>query len=94
LQSIPSGAEILDERSARLGVTPYELVVPAGGARQVRFQKPGFHSIDRRFEASTDTTIAVRLDPEVRERHAATRASGSSRLNGGSTIDPFGQPAR
>jgi len=94
LQSIPSGAEIFDERAARLGVTPYELVMPAGGARQVRFQKPGFHSIDRRFEALTDTTIAVRLDPEARERRAVARASGSSRLNGGSTIDPFSQPAR
>jgi serine/threonine protein kinase len=100
LQSIPSGAEIFDERAARLGVTPYELVVPAGGARQVRFQKPGFHSIDRRFEALTDTTIAVRLDPQAlerpdaRERHAAPRARGSSRLNAGATIDPFGRPAR
>jgi hypothetical protein len=94
LQSIPSGAEILDERAAHLGTTPYELVVPAGGARQVRFQKLGFHSIDRRFEALTDTTIAVRLDPEARDRHGVTRASGPARLNGTATIDPFGQPAR
>jgi serine/threonine-protein kinase len=94
LQSIPSGAEIFDERAARLGVTPYELVVPVGGARQVRFQKPGFHSIDRRFEALTDTTIAVHLDPAVRERHGAARVIGASRLNGGTTINPFDKPAR
>ena len=73
LQSIPSGAEVVDDHAARLGVTPTELVLPAGGARLVRFQKPGFRPVERRLDAAADTTIAVRLDPEVR-RGAAPRA--------------------
>jgi eukaryotic-like serine/threonine-protein kinase len=94
LQSMPSGAEILDEHALRLGVTPFDLVLPAGRARQVRFQKTGFRPVDRRFDTLTDTTIAVRLDPEGRERHAPVRASASARLNGTATIDPFGQRPR
>jgi serine/threonine protein kinase len=98
LQSIPSGAEILDERAARLGVTPTELVLPAGGARHVRFQKAGFRSIERRIDAAADTTIAVRLDPEAhggtRERGRTGRtgrtATGAS-LSTSATIDPFGK---
>ncbi|HVR02047.1 MAG TPA: serine/threonine-protein kinase [Polyangia bacterium] len=94
LQSIPSGAEILDERAARLGVTPFELVLPAGAARQVRFQKAGFRPIDRRVDAVGDTTIAVRLDAEARvsaarERERAPRARGAADVSNSTTIDPF-----
>jgi serine/threonine-protein kinase len=103
LQSIPSGAEIVDERAARLGVTPTELVLPAGNARLVRFQKAGFRPVERRLEAAADTTIAVRLDPENRPAARRERgrtpargpgALGSSApgaLNSSSTIDPFGK---
>ena len=96
LQSIPSGAEIFDERATRLGVTPYELVVTAGAARQVRFQKAGFRPADRRFEALTDTTVAVRLDPEARarrERDQAARAGSGAGLSTAATIDPYGRTA-
>jgi serine/threonine protein kinase len=97
LQSIPSGAEILDERAAHLGVTPTELVLPAGGARQVRFQKAGFRPIERRIDAAADTTIAVRLDPEThgepreRGRPARTRLGASPSLSTSATIDPLGK---
>jgi serine/threonine protein kinase len=81
LQSVPSGAEILDDRAARLGVTPYELVVPAGETRQVRFQKAGFRPALRSFDAAADTTVAVRLDPEARalprRERIATRGPGA-----------------
>jgi serine/threonine-protein kinase len=101
LQSIPSGAEIVDERAARLGVTPTELVLPAGNARLVRFQKTGFRPVERRLDAAADTTIAVRLDPE--DRPAPRREHGRSArgpegggtsaraLSTSATIDPFGK---
>jgi eukaryotic-like serine/threonine-protein kinase len=91
LQSMPSGAEILDEHALRLGVTPFDLVLPAGGARQVRFQKAGFRPVDRRFDTLTDTTIAVRLDPTPREPHA-DRANRPDRFS--ATIDPFARGPR
>ncbi len=97
LQTIPSGAEVVDERAARLGVTPTELVLPAGGARLVRFQKAGFHPVERRLDAAADTTIAVRLDPELRSaprrEHGRTspREPGAPTLSTSSTIDPFGK---
>jgi hypothetical protein len=87
LQSIPSGAEIVDERAARLGVTPYELVLPAGGARRVRFLKAGFRPIDRRIDALADTTIAVRLDPEVRAAHGRWTIHPS--VSTSKTMNPF-----
>jgi hypothetical protein len=92
LQSVPSGAAVLDERATRIGVTPTDLVVPAGSARRVTFQKPGFRPVDHQFEAQTDTTIAVRLDPEpgtVRER-----PRGQAHLSPSSTIDPFHRSRR
>jgi hypothetical protein len=97
LQSIPSGAEILDERAARLGVTPTELVLPAGGARVVRFQKAGFHPVERRLDAAADTTVAVRLDPEAapapprHERVRPARAAAAADVSASATIDPFGK---
>jgi eukaryotic-like serine/threonine-protein kinase len=98
LQSVPSGAEILDEGATRIGLTPYDLVVPAGGVRQVRFQKAGFRTVDRRFQLLTDTTIAVSLDPEPqddaeRNRAARGRKGSVARLNAAATIDPFGRSA-
>jgi serine/threonine-protein kinase len=96
LQSIPSGAEIVDERDARLGVTPTELVLPAGGARLVRFRKAGFRPVERRLDAATDTTVAVHLDPE--DRPAAPRrersrmpARAAADMSTSATIDPFGK---
>jgi len=92
LQSIPSGAEILDARAARLGVTPFELVLPAGSARHVRFQKAGFRPVERRVDAVGDTTIAVRLDADARAprpRERAARARGATGVSSSATIDPF-----
>jgi hypothetical protein len=93
VQSVPAGAEVFDERDARVGVTPCDLVVPAGGARRVRLRKVGFRPVDHRFEAMADTTVAVRLDPEPRDtregERPARRASGTKRLSSSSTIDPF-----
>jgi serine/threonine-protein kinase len=97
LQSIPSGAEVVDERDARLGVTPTELVLPAGSARLVRFQKPGFRPIERQLDAAADTTVAVRLDPEARPappRHERGRVpvrQPPAALSTSATIDPFGK---
>jgi serine/threonine protein kinase len=93
LQSVPSGAEILDEDARRIGVTPYDLVMPTGGVRQVRFQKVGFRPVERRFQILTDTTIAVSLDPDPRENNRVGRGRKDSvaRLNAASTIDPFGR---
>jgi serine/threonine-protein kinase len=89
LQSVPDGAEVFDERDARVGVTPCDLVVPAGRARQVRFRKAGFRPVDHRFEALADTTIAVQLDPEPREIERTGRRAARSRLSKAATIDPF-----
>jgi serine/threonine-protein kinase len=97
LQTIPSGAEVLDEHAARLGVTPTELVLPVGSARLIRFQKSGFRSIERRLDAAVDTTVAVRLDPDERpaqrrDHPRATRpASGAADVSAAATIDPFGK---
>jgi serine/threonine-protein kinase len=103
LQTIPSGAEILDERAAHVGVTPTELVLPAGTARVVRFQKAGFRLVERRVDAAADTTVAVRLDPEVRptprQAQGLARArtprgpsgTGGASLSSSATIDPFGK---
>jgi serine/threonine-protein kinase len=93
LQSVPAGAEVFDERDARVGVTPCDVVLPAGGARQVRFRKQGFRPVDHSFQAVADTTVAVRLDPEPREgdRRSGRRAAkaGPGHVNSSSTIDPF-----
>jgi serine/threonine-protein kinase len=94
LQSVPAGAEVFDERDARVGVTPCDVVLPAGGARQVRFRKAGFRPVEHRFEAVADTTVAVRLDPEPREpretdRRSGRRGGGAGHLSSSSTIDPF-----
>jgi hypothetical protein len=90
LQSVPEGAEIVEAGERRLGVTPFNLVLPAGDARQVTFRKAGFRPVERSFEALTDTTIAVRLDPAARPARAKARAR--RRLAAPSTtIDPFGQ---
>jgi hypothetical protein len=89
LQSVPGGAEVFDERDARVGVTPCDLVVTAGGARQVRFRKAGFRPIDHRFEPLADTTIAVQLDPEPRESERTGRRPSRGRLSKTATIDPF-----
>jgi serine/threonine-protein kinase len=96
LQSIPDGAQVLDEHAALIGVTPTEVVVPAGSTRLVRFQKPGFLAVGRRFDAVSDTTIAVRLDPEPRPAPKRERDKAPIRAPGGSlstsaTIDPFGK---
>ncbi|HVU51134.1 MAG TPA: serine/threonine-protein kinase [Polyangia bacterium] len=96
LQTIPSGAEVVDEHAARLGVTPTELVLPAGSARLLRFQKSGFRPIERRLDAAADTTVAVHLDPEQRPAprrdrgRAATRRSAAD-VSAAATIDPFGK---
>jgi serine/threonine protein kinase len=93
LQSVPSGAEIVDEKGAPIGLTPHDLVMPAGGERQVRFQKPGFRPVERRFRARTDSVIAVRLEADpARSRSRTARArSESARLDSRSaTLDPFG----
>jgi serine/threonine-protein kinase len=92
LQSVPSGADVVDDRSGRLGVTPYELVLPAGGERQVRFEKSGFRSTSRQVLAQGDTTIAVRLDPEPLAPRP--RPPAAPRLDDGSTMDPFGRASR
>jgi serine/threonine-protein kinase len=89
LQSVPGGAEVFDERDARVGVTPCDLVVPAGGARQVRFRKAGFRPVEHRFEPLADTTIAVQLDPEPRDSERTGRRPSARRLSKAATIDPF-----
>ena len=92
--STPSGAEILDEAGRHIGVTPHDLVMPAGGERRVRFQKSGYHEVVRTFRAETDTVIAVRLDPEPPPR-AGTHTSIKPRSDAPAldaaarTIDPF-----
>jgi serine/threonine-protein kinase len=95
LESVPGGAEILDDRGTALGVTPHSLTVPAGSERQVRFQKIGFRPLERHFRAVSDATIAVHLDPELPAR-AHRRADGRSARAGAGvldssagTIDPF-----
>jgi serine/threonine-protein kinase len=93
LQSTPSGADVLDEAGRRIGVTPHDLVVPAGGERRVRFQKSGYHEVVRTFRAETDTVIAVRLDPEPARAGARTSSkprSDAPALDAAArTIDPF-----
>jgi serine/threonine-protein kinase len=96
LQSIPDGAEVIDEHDAPIGVTPTEDVVPVGTARAVRFRKPGFRSVVRRIDAVSDTTIAVRLEPEPRPEPRRGRDRGPARaargaLSPSATIDPFGK---
>jgi serine/threonine-protein kinase len=95
LQSIPSGAEIVDERDARLGVTPTELVLPAGDARLVRFRKAGFRAVERRLDAATDTTVAVHLDPEdppaAPHRERSRLPARVADVSTSATIDPFGK---
>jgi serine/threonine-protein kinase len=97
LQSVPAGAEVFDERDERVGVTPCDVVLPLGGARQVRFRKTGFRPVEHRFEAQADTTVAVRLDPEPKgaregrddRRRMGRRGAGAGNLSSSSTIDPF-----
>jgi hypothetical protein len=93
VQSVPAGAEVFDERDARVGVTPFDLVLPAGGTRQVRFRKAGFRDVQHRFAPMADTTIAVRLDPEPREPREADRpgrrGTTGGDLSSSSTINPF-----
>jgi len=98
LQSVPSGAEILDEQGNAIGVTPHDLVLPSGDEREVRFRKPGFRAAVRRFVARGDTTIAIRLDPEepvrAQPQHQG-KGNGKTRSGEGpldsmaGTIDPF-----
>jgi len=96
LQSTPSGAEILDERGHQIGFTPHDLVLPRGGEREVHFRMSGFRPVDRRFQARTDATIAVRMDPEarvgVRAGHPPGRrgpSAGAGLDSTATTIDPF-----
>jgi serine/threonine-protein kinase len=96
LHSIPTGAEVVDEHAAPIGVTPTEIVVPIGAARSVRFQKAGFRPVERRFDAVSDTTIAVRLDPEPRpvskrDREKVPAHSPGGSLSTSATMDPFGK---
>jgi serine/threonine-protein kinase len=102
LQSVPSGADVVDERDVRLGVTPFELALPGGRAMRVRFEKSGFRAASRDVVAAADTTIAVRLEPEVaaarpRARaQTATRAQegATARLGDETTLNPFGEDPR
>jgi hypothetical protein len=99
LQSIPSGADVVDEHGDPLGVTPHDLVLPAGHERQVRFQKPGFKPVERRFVARADTTVAVRLEPEDPGKARPPQHPGNVKPHAGTgsldsmagTIDPFAQ---
>ncbi|HVZ72230.1 MAG TPA: serine/threonine-protein kinase [Polyangia bacterium] len=89
LQSLPTGAAVVDDRGARLGVTPYELVLPMGGARRLRFEMKGFQPSSRDVVATADTTVAVQLAPEPAAPRPRMRAGGP-RLADEATIDPFG----
>jgi serine/threonine-protein kinase len=91
LQSVPEGAEIVDGRRRRLGVTPLDVVLPVGEMREVVFRKDGFQPLARTFTASTDATIAVRLDPAARAPRS--RSSRRSVASPSTTIDPFGSSA-
>jgi serine/threonine-protein kinase len=99
LQSIPSGADVVDEHGEPIGVTPHDLMLPAGGERVVRFQKPGFKPVERRLVARADTTVAVRLEPEDPGKARPPQHPAGSKPHAGTgsldsmagTIDPFAQ---
>jgi serine/threonine-protein kinase len=100
LQSSPSGAIIVDQNGKTVGVTPQSLILRADTEHQVRFQKPGFRTVEHRFRARTDTTIAVSLDSDsasrvsrpargnVRPPRSPSPATGRLDSVAG-TIDPF-----
>jgi serine/threonine-protein kinase len=88
LQSVPAGAEIVDARQRRLGVTPLEVVLAVGEEREVVFRKDGYQPLTRTFTAATDATIAVRLDPQPAVRAARPKRRGVASAS--TTIDPFG----
>ncbi|HET6147997.1 MAG TPA: protein kinase [Polyangia bacterium] len=97
LQSTPSGAEVAGANGASIGATPMSWVVPAGAQQVVSFRKTGFAPVTRQFQASSDTTVAVRL---VANAAAPTRRAGRgkparapakpARLDSvAGTMDPF-----
>lgn len=97
LQSVPSGAALVDEQGRPLGQTPLTLVVTPGAARRVEFRKPGHRPVERAFVATADLTIAVEL-PTARSAAAtvfpgrATRsakAHSSVALDQRTTLNPF-----
>jgi len=99
LRSNPSGAWIVDESGRQIGVTPYDLVLPPGGERTVRIQKPGFHPVERRLTAAAGSTVSVQLDPERSQSRGGRGARGGGARGRGrragsldsmaGTIDPF-----
>ncbi|HEX3696959.1 MAG TPA: serine/threonine-protein kinase [Polyangia bacterium] len=99
LQSEPPGADVITTEGQQLGVTPYRLMVRAGGEQQVRLQKSGYRPIERRFGTRSDATIAVRLvpiapenrGPHHRERPDTEAATRSALDSPAGTIDPFGR---
>jgi serine/threonine protein kinase len=99
LESDPTGADVLDPSGQRLGVTPYRMTLPPGRDQQVRLQKPGFRSVERRVGTKTDATIAVRLEPiaaepAARRRRLRVGGKGEPRSaldSPAGTIDPFAE---
>jgi hypothetical protein len=97
LQSVPSGAAILDERGNQIGTTPHDMLLPAGGARRLRFEKPGFRPVERQLSARSDATVSVQLDveaPALAAPHGQHPPGGKGRGAAGldsmaGTIDPF-----
>lgn len=62
LQSHPPGAAIYNALNIKVGVTPFDLIVPFGTEQRVRFVYRGYKSYERDFRADADTTIAVVLE--------------------------------
>jgi serine/threonine-protein kinase len=95
LESIPSGAEIVDEQGATIGVTPQSVPVAVGMERAVTFRKAGFHDLERRFRPAGNMTVTVDLDPEAPARPARRGAGKGQRQapttldSAAGTIDPF-----
>jgi hypothetical protein len=71
------------------------VTVPLGAEREVTIRKPGFQPLARRFHATADLTIAVRLDPEApprrtrRETEKTPKKVSTPLDSAAGTIDPF-----
>jgi serine/threonine protein kinase len=102
IESVPSGATVLTEDGAPIGLTPVSWSVATNSERIVTFRKDGFQPMARRFRATSDSTLAVHLDNALPETRGARPSAKAPRRSGAvaggpaaeldsaaATIDPF-----
>ncbi len=94
LRSVPTGAAVY-EGDERLGVTPLDVELPAGGHAVYRFARAGYRTLARRVRAADGEVVEVRLPRSaVQELPPAPRAEENPYGKVDDLKDPFGDDAR